>query len=70
MADEIAELALSKFIDPKSGGLREYYDGDWNAAPGVDGRIVEPGHQFEWAWLLLRWGQLAGRDDATRPPCG
>jgi len=66
MADEIAELALAKFIDPKSGGLREYYDGDWNPAPGVDGRIVEPGHQFEWAWLLLRWGQMAGRDDATR----
>jgi mannose-6-phosphate isomerase len=64
MADEIAELALSKFIDPKSGGLREYYDGDWNPAPGVDGRIIEPGHQFEWAWLLLRWGKLAGRDDA------
>jgi len=64
MADEIAELALSKFIDPKSGGLREYYDGDWNPAPGVEGRIIEPGHQFEWAWLLLRWGKLAGRDDA------
>lgn len=64
MADEIAELALSKFIDPKSGGLREYYDGDWNPAPGVEGRIIEPGHQFEWAWLLLRWGRLAGRDDA------
>lgn len=66
MADEIAELALSKFIDPKSGGLREYYDGDWNPAPGVEGRIIEPGHQFEWAWLLLRWGQLAGRDDVAK----
>jgi mannose-6-phosphate isomerase len=65
LADEIAELALSKFIDPESGGLREYYDGDWNAAPGVQGRIIEPGHQFEWAWLLLRWGQMAGRDDAV-----
>lgn len=65
MADEIAELALAKFIDPKSGGLREYYDGDWNPAPGVQGRIIEPGHQFEWAWLLLRWGQMAGRDDAV-----
>ncbi len=64
MADEIAQLALSKFIDPVSGGLREYYDGDWNPAPGVQGRIIEPGHQFEWAWLLLRWGKLAGRDDA------
>jgi mannose-6-phosphate isomerase len=67
MADEIAELALAKFIDPVSGGLREYYDGDWNPAPGVAGRIVEPGHQYEWAWLLLRWAKLAGRDDAIAP---
>jgi mannose-6-phosphate isomerase len=66
MADEIAELALGKFIDPVSGGLREYYDGDWNPAPGVQGRIIEPGHQFEWAWLLLRWGKLAGRGDAIQ----
>jgi mannose-6-phosphate isomerase len=67
LADEIAQLALSKFIDPVSGGLREYYDGDWNPAPGVAGRIVEPGHQYEWAWLLLRWATLAGRDDAIAP---
>jgi mannose-6-phosphate isomerase len=25
---------------------------------------VEPGHQFEWAWLLARWARLRGRDDA------
>ncbi|PXA83962.1 mannose-6-phosphate isomerase [Caulobacter sp. D4A] len=65
MADEIAELALAKFIDPASGGLREYYDGDWNPAPGLAGRIIEPGHQFEWAWLLLRWSRLADRQDAA-----
>jgi len=56
LADELAELALAKFIDPRSGALREFFDADWNPAPGVQGRIVEPGHQFEWAWLLLRWG--------------
>lgn len=66
LADEIAELALSKFIDAKSGQLREFFDLDWGAAPGVEGRICEPGHQFEWGWLLLRWGKLAGRADATK----
>jgi mannose/cellobiose epimerase-like protein (N-acyl-D-glucosamine 2-epimerase family) len=55
LADEIAELALTKFIDAQSGALREFFDGEWNPAAGVQGRIVEPGHQFEWAWLLLRW---------------
>jgi mannose-6-phosphate isomerase len=65
LADEIAQLALSKFIQAESGQLREFFDLDWNAAPGVEGRICEPGHQFEWGWLLLRWGKLAGRPDAT-----
>jgi mannose/cellobiose epimerase-like protein (N-acyl-D-glucosamine 2-epimerase family) len=66
LADEIAELAVAKFIDPVGGGLREYFDGDWKPVAGIDGRIVEPGHQFEWAWLMLRWSQLAGRPEATR----
>jgi mannose/cellobiose epimerase-like protein (N-acyl-D-glucosamine 2-epimerase family) len=56
LADELAELALDRFIDAQSGALREFFDAAWNPAPGQEGRIVEPGHQFEWAWLLLRWG--------------
>jgi mannose/cellobiose epimerase-like protein (N-acyl-D-glucosamine 2-epimerase family) len=56
LADELAELAISRFIDGHSGALREFFDAEWHPAEGVQGRIVEPGHQFEWAWLLLRWG--------------
>lgn len=62
LADRIAGLALSTFIDAEGGFLREYFDADWLPAPGDDGRLVEPGHQFEWAWLLTRWGRL--RNDA------
>lgn len=65
LADEIAELALSKFIQPESGQLREFFDLNWGPAPGVEGRICEPGHQFEWGWLLMRWAKMAGRPDAT-----
>lgn len=65
LADEIAELALSRFIHAPSGQIREFFDLDWNPAPGVSGRICEPGHQFEWGWLLLRWGKLTSRPDAT-----
>lgn len=55
LADELGELALTRFIDPVSGALRETFDEAWSPAPGIEGRRVEPGHQFEWAWLLLRW---------------
>jgi mannose/cellobiose epimerase-like protein (N-acyl-D-glucosamine 2-epimerase family) len=55
LAKELVELALTCFIDPGTGFVLEFFDRDWRPAPGVDGRVVEPGHQYEWAWLLLRW---------------
>lgn len=63
-ADEIAELCLSRFLSPENGALREFFDGDWQPLAGEADSIVEPGHQFEWAWLLIRWGTLRGRPDA------
>ena len=62
-ADEIVALAMSRFVDA-NGALHEFFAPGWRFADGVDGRIVEPGHQFEWAWLLERWARLRGRDDA------
>ena len=62
MADEIVALARRAFIDADGGFLREFFDAEWRTAAGEDGRLVEPGHQFEWAWLLTRWGRL--RDEA------
>lgn len=65
-ADTIAKLALSRFTSPLSGALLETFDGDWAPFPGTSGRIVEPGHQFEWAWLLFRWGSLRNSALAIR----
>jgi len=55
LTDELGQLALAHFIDADSGAVRETYDEAWAPVPGIEGRRVEPGHQFEWAWLLLRW---------------
>lgn len=60
LAGEIVELCLSRFIDPEGGFLREAFGAGWAPAEGDAGRIVEPGHQFEWAWLLERWGRRTG----------
>ncbi len=68
LAAEIGELALKHFIDADSGGLRENFDAAWAPVQGIGGRIVEPGHQFEWAWMLLNWnGQW--REDAREAAC-
>lgn len=66
LADEIANLCLRKFLDPETGALREYFDGDWNQLADGNLDVVEPGHQAEWAWLLIRWGLARGRDDAIK----
>jgi mannose-1-phosphate guanylyltransferase/mannose-6-phosphate isomerase len=60
ISDAVARLALGRFIDGERGVLREYFDADWNPAPDAAGRLIEPGHQFEWAWLLERWGRARG----------
>ena len=60
LADRIVALARGRFIDPAGGFLREYFDADWTLADGDDGRLIEPGHQFEWAWLLARYGRSRG----------
>ncbi len=56
LARGVAELAMAHFVDASTGGLREFFDDRWAPAAGSDGAIVEPGHQFEWAWLFFRWG--------------
>lgn len=57
LADQIVHLARTKFIDPETGSLREFFNADWSPASGEDGRLIEPGHQFEWAWLMARYGR-------------
>jgi mannose/cellobiose epimerase-like protein (N-acyl-D-glucosamine 2-epimerase family) len=57
LAAEIVELALQRFRDPATGFIREFFAGDWSPQAGAESDVVEPGHQYEWAWLLLRWSR-------------
>lgn len=69
-ADEIVALALDRFVDPSRGSVREYFDAQWRPEAGERGRLLEPGHQFEWAWLLARWSRWRGRADALETAQG
>jgi mannose-6-phosphate isomerase len=57
IARGIASLAHHHFIDNQKGVLFETFDDQWK--PLGEG-TVEPGHQFEWAWLLERWSRIGG----------
>lgn len=57
LADELATLALRHLIDAPSGLVTELFDANWGPMPGADGTLAEPGHQFEWGWLLTRWAR-------------
>lgn len=56
LSDRLAELAMSRLMDAETGVLSEFFDDGWRALK-ADAGLVEPGHHFEWAWLLAIWGQ-------------
>lgn len=62
VARAIVELGATRLIDPETGAVGEYYDGDWHFAEGAAGAVREPGHQFEWAYLFRHAGDLLGVD--------
>lgn len=58
----IATLARDRLMDPTSGALLEYFTDDLQPAGGIQGRIAEPGHCFEWAWLFERLAEMGWSD--------
>ncbi|HTV34119.1 MAG TPA: AGE family epimerase/isomerase [Methylocella sp.] len=65
LAGQMVELCCSYLILPQSGAVCEYFDADWQPKPDATGRLlIEPGHQFEWAWLLMRWAARTGDGEA------
>lgn len=64
-AGELANLALRHLIEPRSGLLLEFFAADWKPAEKTGCNRVEPGHLFEWSWLLgeyLRLASLTGAE--------
>jgi len=51
-ATALVDLFMRRFTDPATGALIEFFTADWSPAEAAEGRLREPGHQFEWVWLL------------------
>ncbi len=61
-ADRIAALFRRRFFDPRTATLGEYFTRDLVLSEGARGDSVEPGHHFEWSWLLHRLAAAGGQD--------
>jgi mannose/cellobiose epimerase-like protein (N-acyl-D-glucosamine 2-epimerase family) len=67
LAAECVELFDRVFFDTEHGALGEYFEDDFSRARGELGDIAEPGHHFEWIWLLERWRRLSA--ESRLGPC-
>jgi mannose/cellobiose epimerase-like protein (N-acyl-D-glucosamine 2-epimerase family) len=56
----LIELFDQRLFDKAAGVLPEFFDDDWRPVAGEEGRRVEPGHMFEWAWILNQGRVLLG----------
>ncbi len=58
---QMFELFKTQFFRPATGTLCEYLTDELAPQPGPKGDIVEPGHHYEWVWLLRQLQRLAGQ---------
>jgi mannose-6-phosphate isomerase len=60
-AATVIDLFRSRLFDRDRGVLLEHFAEDWSTHPDPAlADVVEPGHHFEWVWLLKEYEQLAG----------
>lgn len=60
-AGEIIALFQTIFFNAKKSVLFEFFNLDWSYSVGTAGATVEPGHMFEWVWLLDWYERCSGR---------
>ncbi len=63
-AGEMYALFEHVLFDHNRGVLLEFFEQDWTPAGKGRGELVEPGHMFEWVWLLRRYQYHTGCDTA------
>lgn len=62
LVQELTDLFVTCFRDPSSGALLEYLNEALEPWAVPQGSITEPGHHFEWVWLLHRSATVGGSD--------
>jgi len=58
-ARELVDLFLDRFFQTDDGALPEFFDEDLVPVREHAKYLIEPGHHFEWVWLLDRYAKAA-----------
>jgi mannose-6-phosphate isomerase len=66
-ADEVFRLCTEKFLNHDVGCICEFFDEKWRPLEEDGKFLFEPGHQFEWAWLMSRYSDITGSDVGEVP---
>ncbi len=61
-AAELFGLFAARFFQPARGTLTEYLTEDLRPLPDARGQVTEPGHHYEWIWLLRSFAGAASRN--------
>jgi mannose/cellobiose epimerase-like protein (N-acyl-D-glucosamine 2-epimerase family) len=56
----LCELATTRLVNTANGAVGELFTAGWVPLGAPQERVYEPGHQFEWAYLLLQAEGLLG----------
>ena len=59
-AEQVFALFQSVFHDRDRGVVWEFFNDGWDRAGQPE--TIEPGHMFEWVWLLNKYEQATGAD--------
>jgi mannose/cellobiose epimerase-like protein (N-acyl-D-glucosamine 2-epimerase family) len=58
-AKELADVFLNRFFQAGEAALPEYFDAALTPKRDAGRFLVEPGHHYEWVWLLDWYAQVA-----------
>ncbi len=58
-ARDVAVLFLDRFFQEREGALPEYFDEELMPLRDVGRFMIEPGHHYEWIWLLHWYKRIA-----------
>ena len=62
LAQRLLALFEGRHVDVERGLLREYFEDDWKQREDERGLVTEPGHHFEWVWLLHEYARICDEE--------